>query len=138
MAHAVLPFYYISFMERDLSFYRNLPVPLVKTGLIYIITYCIVLIPELLFLLVNAHDHVSLTDIFLLYGVAVVNLLLFTALLYMEEMRMKKYFRIVFAVFFVSIFALHFKNYILLISIELLIATLIFVNSYHLYESKAR
>jgi hypothetical protein len=138
MAHAILPFYYISFMERDLSFYRNLPVPLVKTGLIYIITYCIVLIPELLFLLVNALDHVSLTDIFLLYGVAVVNLLLFTALLYMEEMRMKEYFKIVFAVFFVSIFALHFKNFILLISIEFLIATLIFINSYHLYESKAR
>ena len=138
MAHAIVPFYYISFMERDLSFYRNLPVPLLKTGLIYFIAYCIILIPELLFLLVNALNYISLTDIFLLYGVAIVNLLLFTAILYMEEMRMKKYFKIVFVVFFVSTFVLHFKNYTFLIGAELFIATIIFINSYHLYETKAR
>ena len=138
MAHAIMPFYYISFMERDLSFYRNLPVPLLKTGLIYFISYCIILIPELLFLLVNAHDYISLTDIFLLYGVAVVNLLLFTAILYMEEIRMKQYFKIVFGVFFVSTFVLHFKNYTLLIGAELLIAIMIFIYNYHHYESKAR
>ena len=138
MAHAIMPFYYISFMERDLSFYRNLPVPLLKTGLIYFISYCIILIPELLFLLVNAHDYISLTDIFLLYGVAVVNLLLFTAILYMEEIRMKQYFKIVFGVFFVSTFVLHFKNYTLLIGAELLIAIFIFIYNYHHYESKAR
>ena len=125
-------------MERNLSFYRNLPVPLLKTGLIYFITYCIILIPELLFLLVNAHDYISLTDIFLLYGVAVVNLLLFTAILYMEEIRMKQYFKIVFGIFFVSTFVLHFKNYTLLIGSELLIAIIVFINSYHRYESKAR
>lgn len=136
MAHAVMPFYYISFMERNLSFIRNLPVSLLKTGLIYFISYCIILIPELLFLLVNAHGHISLTDIFLLYDIAVVNLLLFTAILYMEEMRMKKYFKIVFGIFFVSTFLLHFKNYTFLIGAEFLIAIIIFINGYHLYERK--
>jgi hypothetical protein len=138
MAHAMLPFYYINFIERTLSFYRNLPLSLLKISLIYFITYSIILIPELLFLLINGLQYVSLTDIVLLYFVALVNLLLFTAILYTEEIRMKKYLKIIFLVFFVSIFALNLKNYILLIFAELLIATITFISSYHLYESKQR
>lgn len=81
---------------------------------------------------------ISIKDIFLLYGVAVVNLLLFTGILYMEDLRMKKYFKIVFAIFFVSTFVLHFQNYVFLIGAEFLLAVILFINSYHLYETKAR
>lgn len=136
MAHAILPFYYISFFEKQISFYRNLPVSRLKIAFIYFITYCVVLIPELLFLLTNAHDHISFSDIFLLYTIAVVNLLLFTSILYTEDIRMKKYYKIIFVVFFISVFLLNLKNYILLIGAELLITAIVFISNYHRYETK--
>ena len=136
MAHAVMPFYYISFLEKKMAFSRNLPVPLLKTGVLYFITYCVLFLPELLFLLINALHYLSLIDVLLLYTIAVVNLLLFTAILYMEDIHMKKYFKIIFVIFFVSTFILNLKARVFLIGADLLIASIVFINSYHRYESK--
>jgi hypothetical protein len=135
-AHAVLPFYYISFIEKKCSWYRNLPLSLFRILSAYFISYCIVLVPELVYLLINAIDYMHVAQIILLYAIAVANLLLYTAILYTADMRMKKYLQIVFIIFFVSIFLLNLQYYLVMAAAELLLAAFIMTRVYHLYESK--
>ena len=133
-AHALLPTYYVRFLETEMSFLRNLPIPLPKRLLQFTVTYAAILLPELIFLLYNEINVISLPVIISLYLLAIVRLSLFTAIQYFPKLDLNKYTGVIFAMFFITIILLASFSLWLFISIEFIITILLFAVYYYRYE----
>ena len=83
-AHALLPAYYVQFVEGELGFLRNTPLSLMKRLGLYTGTYSVIFIPELLFLIWNEHSVLPLAGIISLYLLAIARLTLYTSLQYLN------------------------------------------------------
>jgi hypothetical protein len=135
-AHSLLPVYYVHFMERDLAFVRNLPTSTISKFGVYLFTYAVIFIPELLFLLVNSHHAISLQLTFSLYAVAVSQLLLYTSLQYINKIHTERYTAVVFAFFFASLLFLASFNLWILFAVEAIVSIILFLALYTRYESQ--
>lgn len=133
-AHALLPAYYVKFVETEMLFLRNMPLPLFKRLAQFTFTYTIILLPELLFLLYNEINTISISIIISLYLLAIVRLSLYTAFQYLPKMDMNRYTGIVFGMFFITIILLASLSLWLFICAELAITTLLFMFFYYRYE----
>jgi len=137
-AHAALVFYLVEFSELRLSFSRNLPIPLIKTAGFYLLTYLILLLPELAFMLVNNHEHLTLSHIIFQYGSAATMLFLYTGILYGCGLHMDSYMLFVFISFIMNFFLQKTGQYILVLLFTLAIAGIIFKSHYYSFEKSVK
>ena len=135
-AHAMLVFYCVHFSETQLQFSRNLPLALPAIASIYLFTYCILLLPELVFMLINNHGNLPIMHIIILYGTAAATLFLYTGMLYASGLNMERFMFLVF-ISFIMIFFLqksghHFVTLLAIISL----AAAVFKSHYYLFEKE--
>lgn len=133
-AHALLPTYYVRFLETEMSFLRNLPIHLPKRLLQFALTYAAILLPELIFLLYNEISIISLSVILSIYMLAVVRLSLYTTIQYIPKLDLNKYTGIIFIMFFITIILLASFSLFLFITLEFIIAIILFAIYYYRYE----
>jgi hypothetical protein len=105
-AHSLLPLYYVRFMEDELAYFRNLPVSVMQWLSVYVISYAIIFLPELAFLLLTTHHALTLEIMMSLYAVAVSQMTLYTAIQYIPRMTTERYTGFVFALFFITLLML--------------------------------
>ncbi|HVF82378.1 MAG TPA: hypothetical protein VM884_10605 [Flavisolibacter sp.] len=134
LAHFILPFLSVHFFENELSIIRNLPLQRTQYVMAYLLTYIIVLLPELLYLLLYGQSLLPVPHILAYYGVALASLFLLTAVQYSDALNRDEYIKVVFALFFVSIFALHIKAFLIWMCIQLVIGLLLFYNGFYKCE----
>jgi hypothetical protein len=132
--HALLIYYYVELIEKMMSFSRNMPVPRMHRFLLFLITYLLVLIPELLFILINGYGMITFYTTIAFYSIAVAQLLLYTSILYVKSMRMKPYLQIVFCVYLVSSMWMLSGNYDVIGLVNLILAVIFFYRNYYHYE----
>ena len=132
--HALLPVYYVDFTERQLGFMRNMPVTLLRRYMQYMITYSVIFIPELLFMLWNERNVLPLSVIFSLYGLAISRLMLYTSIQYMKHVTLDRYTLLVFVMFFVTLVLLASFNLWLFSGLEFGLSVLLFRWLYYKYE----
>ena len=132
--HALLPLYYTRFIEHDMPLLRNLPLPLAKRYSIYIFTYALIFLPELLFLLWNESSVLPVAAILSLYTLSICRMSLFTSLQFLKKMTTDKYTSVIFVLFFVTIVLLASVNIWFVAFSELGAALIIFATSYYSYE----
>ncbi len=133
-AHALLPTYYIRFLETEMIFLRNLPLLLYKRLAQHVLTYSFILLPELCFLLYNELHLMSLSAILSLYLLAIVRLTLYSTVQYLPMMDLNKYTGIVFIMFFITIILLASFSLWLFICTEAMITVLLFSIFYYRFE----
>jgi hypothetical protein len=134
-AHTMLPIYYTVFLERELSFLRNLPLRQMRVWFVFIVTYAIIFLPELAFLLANEQHVMPMQLILSLYVLGICQMLFYTSLLYLN-ISTEKYIGAVFGVFFIGLLLLASFNLWFLAIVEFLIATALFLLLYRRYEYK--
>ena len=105
-AHSLLPLYYVQFMEQGLTFSRNLPIPVMKRFAVYVLTYAVIFLPELLFLFFNERDIMPVQLILSLYAVAISQMALYTSFQYIKGMNTERYTTFVFVIFFATLLLL--------------------------------
>jgi len=133
-AHALLPMYYVRFMEKELSFLRNTSLSLMRRFFIYVLTYAVIFIPELLFLLWNERAVLSLQVIFSLYALAVSQLSLYTSILYIKKVTTERYTTVIFAIFFITLLLLAALSLWFVFLAESVLAIILFLSLYWNYE----
>lgn len=137
-AHALLVFYFAVFLESQLQFSRNLPIPLYKIEGIYLFTYSILLLPELAFMLVNNHGNLPVSSILLQYLTAVATLFLYTGILYGCGLAMEGYMLFV-IIAFIMLFFLQKTNQQFIGMIAVLsIAAMVFNSHYYSFEKELK
>jgi hypothetical protein len=102
--HAVLVFYCVQFNESLLQFSRNMPIALYKIAGMYLITFSFLLLPELLFMLINNNGNLPMLHIVELYLTAIATLFFYTATLYACGLNMERMLLFVFISFLVIFF----------------------------------
>lgn len=133
LAHAALPYYSVQFLELRFPVYRNLPVPLYRRALVFLLSYTIVVIPEMVYLFYFG-DALPVANK-LAYSINLpASLFLLTAIQYSEAQSREEYLKATFALFFISIFVLHVEAFWWWIMIQLLIAFVLFASGYYQYE----
>jgi hypothetical protein len=133
-AHSLLPAYYVGFIEEQMSFMRNMPVPVTKQLLLYVVTYAVIFLPELLFLLLNGHHAMPLELTLVLYAVAVSQMTLYTSLQYIHNLQTERYTMIVFVIFFATLLFLASFNLWILFFVEAALAVIIFLSLHNKFE----
>ncbi len=135
LGHFIAPFFAVQFMENDLTIFRNLPLRKMDYAMAYLLCYCLLLLPELTYLVLYAQSLLSLPQILAYYGVAIASLFLLTAIQYSEAMDRDEYMKVGFALFFVSIFALHIQAFVAWISVQFVIGVILFWTGFYKYEA---
>ncbi|MEJ0102773.1 MAG: hypothetical protein WDO19_09550 [Bacteroidota bacterium] len=134
LIHAFLVFYYARFIEKEISFTRNLPIPIFKRYLVYGLIYGLLLLPELLFMLVEGGGLINAYIIFIFYFTGLGQLLLFTSVLYITRLKIKEYLKLIFAVYLLSSILLLSQYNLLFLVAEWIISFTIFLYSYYSFE----
>ena len=137
-AHALLPLYYVRYMETELAFLRNMPISLARRAAVFVCTYAIIFLPELLFLLWNERSVLPLQVTLSLYVVAVVRMCLYTALQYVKGMGTDRYTSVVLGLFFASLLLLASVDLWVFAVFESVAAIAIFYRCYPGYERMIR
>ena len=134
LANGVLVYRIREFEEIYLSFYRGLPVSLIKRFLQYLLVYFISLVPEFIAvaILVPVHLHYSDAINFILSGFSL--LLLMNSITFFEELKMKEYIKILLAVLCVQCIFLMTLGYVFLYLLFFFLAVIIFFLKYCKYE----
>jgi hypothetical protein len=135
-AHGLLPYHIIRFWERDLWAVRTFPIPLMKKVSYWLLTYVLLLLPELLIMLLNNPDHVPLLTILSFYSMGITHLLLLTALLYLPRITFNTYSGIVTFLFFACMILLAALPLPVFLLAEVTIAVALLFLFYNKYESK--
>lgn len=136
--HAALVFYLVQFSELRLSFSRNLPIPLIKTAGYYLLTYFVLLLPELAFMLVNNHGHLAISHIIFQYGSAIAILFLYTGILYGCGLHMDSYMLFVFTSFVMNFFLQKTGQHFLALLFTFVIAGIVFKSHYYSFEKSIK
>ncbi len=132
--HALLPVYFADFQEKQLGFMRNMPLSLFKRYALYLVTYALLFLPELLFLLWNEKNVLPLPVIFALYALAIGRLMLYSSLQYLKTLTLDKYTGLVFGMFFVTLVLLAAVNLWLVSGLEFGLSIILFRWLYYKYE----
>ena len=136
--YALLPLYYVRYMETELAFLRNMPISLARRAAVFVCTYAIIFLPELLFLLWNERSVLPLQVTLSLYVVAVVRMCLYTALQYVKGMGTDRYTSVVLGLFFASLLLLASVDLWVFAVFESVAAIAIFYRCYPGYERMIR
>ncbi|MEO6550334.1 MAG: hypothetical protein ABIN94_20180 [Ferruginibacter sp.] len=133
-AHSMAVFYCVDFNESQLQFSRNFPLALHKIAGMYLFTFSLLMLPELIFMLINNHGNLQVTNIALLYCTAIATLFLYTALLYGCGLNMENYMLLVFIVFVMIFFLQKAGLQILTLAGISVTAAVVFKTNYHSFE----
>ncbi len=136
--HALLPVYFADFQEKQLGFMRNMPLALWQRYALYFVTYALLFLPELLFLLWNERNVLPLSVIFSLYALAIGRLMLYSSLQYLKNLTLDRYTGLIFVMFFVTLVLLAAINLWVFSGIELALSAILFGRLYYRYESTAQ
>jgi len=133
MAHAILPYLSVQFMENSFAISRNLPLPLYKRATTYLLSFALFLLPELAYILYHAQNF-SIEHRLAYYVNLVVSLFLLTAVQYSDAFNRNEYMKASFGLFFVSIFALHIQAFWVWIGVQVVIGVILFRTGFYRYE----
>ena len=134
IGHSFIVFRLFNFIEKELTFYRNMPVKKTATLLSLFIVYIILLLPEawaLLGVAINQHNWI---DYWWMIATGPSLLLLLHCLLYTEDMKMEEFLKLLFGAWIVLILFSLSKNHWLMPLLNLLFAVILFFISYRSYE----
>lgn len=136
VGHSFIIFRNFSFIERELRFYRNLPLKGMYTIISLLAVYLLLLLPEIWALRgVAVIQHRPVEYVWMiLTGPAL--LLLLHCLLYTEDMKMEEFLKLLFGIWVVFIF-FSLANHWLIPLTGLVFAPVIFFISYRQYEKEA-
>ena len=136
LAHSVVPYYIREFAEERLTFMRALPLSMVRRFLWFTLSFGVLLIPELIFLLFHLGNAIPLSLILSIYLLSVALLCVFYSLLYLPGIKIEQYMLIVTVVFFVMIMSLASVPIWWLAGIIFLISVILFRIYYERWEAK--
>jgi hypothetical protein len=136
LANGVIIFRIRAFEELYLSFYRSLPVSLIKRCLQYLVTYLILLIPEIVTAIALTPVHLYLRDAvnFILCGVGLS--LLMNSITFID-FKMKEYLKILLVFFCIECIFLMTVGFVFLYLFLLIAAVIIFFRRYYQFEQNA-
>lgn len=135
-AHAILPYYLREFTETQLSFVRAMPLGLPQRFTWYLLTYAVLLLPELAFLLLHVKSALPVVMIFVIYLASVAQLSLYSSLLYLPNMTVEKYMLFVACLFFISILLLAAFPIGWFVAATFIVSFLLFILFYERWEMK--
>lgn len=133
-AHALLPLYYVRFIETEMAFLRNMPLRLGVRLAQFALTYAIVLLPELIFLAWNEARILPWHILLSLYLLGISRLMLYSVLQYLRGMTTDSYTGVIFVSFFVSLILLASVSLWVFVVSEIALAILLFAYLYYKYE----
>lgn len=133
IAHAILPYLAVEFMEKKFAIQRNLPISLLNRMFAYAVPYFIFLLPELAYVFYHA-DAFPVELRLAYYANIVAGLFLLTAMQYTDAMNRTEYLKAASALIFFSIFALHTQAFWIWIAIQLMIGITLFTSGYYRYQ----
>lgn len=134
IGHSLLIYKNFHFIEKELRFYRNLPVKNWVTLLSLLFVYAIILMPEawaLRGLIINQGDSSDYIWM-ILTGPSLLTLL--HSLLYTEDMKMEEFLKLLFGIWIVYVFFSLSRSHWLLPAIAGIFSVIIFLMSYSHYE----
>jgi hypothetical protein len=123
-----------NFLEREMGFYRNMPLKNWSVLLSLYFVYLILLLPEAWALLGVAVNQHNWSDYLWMIATGPSFLLLLHSLLYTEDMNMEEFLKLLFGVWVVFIFFSLSKNHWILPLISSVFAVIIFYMSFRSYE----
>jgi len=135
-AHAVIVYDNVQFLEKDFRVLRNIPLPLQKVFILFVITYIILLLPEAFFLWYYgnaAHLGVSIFSLLLYY---IAQLLLFTALAYEKHQKIESYLLYIGLITAISLLLTPLKSFGLIGCALIVVAFTLFAGNYYVYEQE--
>ncbi len=134
LANGVLIYRIREFEETYVSFYRGLPVSLMKRFLQYSFIYFIFLIPEFVTagILVPVYLHYTDAINFMLCSFSL--LLLMNSITFLADFEMKEYIKILFSIFCVQCIFLITTGFVFLYLLLFIAAITIFLKSYYTFE----
>ena len=133
-AHAMLPYYYVTFTEHQ-SWLRNLPLTISRRMLYYAATYAVLFLPELIFLLVHVHSLLSPLQMLSLYAMMVAVLCWYTGALYVPRMNVERYTLLAGCTLFGTLFLLAMCNIWLLVAGWVCLFVILFLLFFRHYET---
>ncbi|MBS1935246.1 MAG: hypothetical protein JST96_14695 [Bacteroidetes bacterium] len=134
IGHVIIIYKNHRFIESQLFFYRNMPVPLIKTIFQLLAVYVVILIPELWALKGIIEVQKNATNYIIMAVTAPSLLLLIHSLLYTEDFTMEEVLKMLFGVWIVCFF-LGLSGFRWLVPVScLLLSVIIFYTCYYRYE----
>jgi hypothetical protein len=134
MAHVILIYKNHHFIESQLFFYRNMPVPLLKTIIQLFAVYIVILIPELWALKGIIEVQKTFSNYPVMAATAPSLLLLIHSLLYTEDFTMEEVLKMLFGVWIVCFF-LGLSDFRWLVPVScFVLAIIVFYTCYYRYE----
>ncbi len=133
-AHAVIVYDSVHFLEKEFRVLRNMPLPLYKMLLLFVVTYIVLLLPEIFFLYYygyKVHLGVSISSL-LLYFIG--QLLLFTALAYEKHQKIESYLLYIGLITAFSLMLTPLKSFGWIGGALVVIAFSLFSSNYYQYE----
>jgi len=133
-AHAVIVYDSVQFLESDFRAIRNVPLPLYKMLLLFVITYIVLLLPEIVFLSYYGNKvqlNVSIPSLLLYY---IGQLLLFTGLAYEKHQKIESYLLYIGLITVFSLMLTPLKSFGLIGGALVIIAFTLFSGNYYQYE----
>lgn len=135
LIHSIVPYLSFQFFEKAFSVCRNLPISLSKRSVAFFLPYLLFFLPEVAYIFYQG-DAIPLSHKIAYSLNLPVSLFLLTAFLYSEAQSREEYLKATFALFFVSLFALHVQAFWFWIAIQVIVATILFVSGYYSFERK--
>ena len=134
IGHSFIIYKLFHFIEKELSFYRNMPVKKGAILLSLLLIYCMLLLPEVWALLGTAITQHNWTDYGWMIAIGPSLLLLLHCLLYTNDMKIEEFLKLLFGVWIVFIFFSLSNSHWLMPLISIAFAVIIFFMSYRNYE----
>lgn len=138
MAHCMIVSHIRDFEETYLSFGRIFPVPLIIRFGYLLISYSILLLPELLFIWKGYPMHFTIAGFVQLFLLAVALLSFYHSLLLMNDIDQDSYFRIVFITGAVLFFIILYNPGIFLPVVVLALSGVLFASHFYTFEKRYR
>jgi hypothetical protein len=134
-AHAVIVYDSVQFLEKDCRILRNMPLPLYKMLLLFVVTYIVLLLPEAFFLFYygsKVHLGVGISSLLLYY---IGQLLLFTALAYEKHQKIESYLLYIGLITAFSLMLTPLRSFGWIGGALVVIAFSLFSGNYYKYEA---
>jgi len=134
IAHSIIVFRNFHFLENQLFFYRNLPIPDLSILMYLLGVYIVLLLPEAWALRALMINHEKPGEYVWMILTGPFLLLLLHSLLFTEDMKMEEFLKLLFGVWVVFVFFSLSRNHWIPPLVGFVFAPIIFLMSYHRYE----
>lgn len=132
-AHSMLVYYSFRFTEQQLAFTRSLPITRAKRLFAYLLTFLLLLLPELCWLLVYSGSLMSWPELLLTFCIGLGHLLLLSSILYLPNMSLQ-HFGLTTCLVYMGLAMLLPSGVAIVLAAEITIALLIFYTRYYKFE----